>query len=1115
MSELEKLQLAIATLEAQRAVLGDDVVEAALGPMREKLVELEAQSAPEPQRKQVTVLFMDIVDSTRISQGLDPEEILEIMDGALKRMALPVEEHGGYVTRSAGDGFMAIFGIPVARENDARQAVRSGLGILEVARACADELKRERQIRGFNVRIGINTGLVATGGFSETEDTVLGGLTVNLGARLESAAPPGGLLISHYTYRHIRGIFDLEPLEPIVAKGFTEPVPVYLVTREKPRAFRTFSRGVDGVETPMVGRQDELERLQDIYEKALKDPKTHIITIVGDPGVGKSRLLSEFENWIELQPERVRFIKGRASQPLKDVPYGLLRDLLAFRFSLQDSDPVAVVRQKLETGLVEFFEDEPQMKAHFICSLVGYDFSDSSHLLGVQSDSKQLRERGLFYLTQFFNTLAQQSPTIIFLEDIHWADGPSLDAITQLVNHCHRLMVICLARPVMFERYPEWGQELDAVETSYTRLELHSLSQNASRLLVGEIIRKGSPIPISLRDLIVSTTEGNPFYIEELIRMLIEDGVILKDAQVGTWRVDPTRLPHLRVPSTLIAVLQARLDTLSPADRVTLQQAAMVGRVFWDVLLQVLQGANHPPAPELASLSRRELIFPHVESVFAHTNEYVFKHTMLRDVAYESVLKRARKTYHKQVASWLVEVTQASGRIEEYTAVIAKHFELAGEKSAAADWYLHAGECAKAQGTPKEARNFFDRALELLSPTDQERRWRGLLGRNEVSGILGDFNARLADDDALLALAKEMEDDSRLAEAYSRKGYYYEITGDDRSALQAYDDALVAAKRAGVQRLEALVVSLKVASQTRLGEMSAAAATAQEALTLAQELGDETILAMALTNVSIFYMARGDIATGVQLLDQQVTINHQLGNRTGEAFGLANLGYNYVLLGLYKLGRNSLKESLRLTEAIGYRRESAYNRLNLGLAYLRDGDSRAARLVLEQSIPELVAIGDTFGQAASQSYLALSLEQSGEVVDAEKHFKESYEIFSQIGVRGYTNDALAGLARCLLAQGQLEAAHQHAKRVWDDLEGHGAGGMEFPILAYRTCADIFDALGDSENAFKAVEVGYRELMNRANRISNLEWRNSFLENVPEHRSMIEMWKRFPDKQKII
>ena len=441
--QIERLKHTIAEMEAQRQTLGVELIDHALLPLKQKLEELiqaqQAQSEQSPgkaqqQRKLVTLLFMDVVGSTSIAQHMDPEDVSEVFDTALKQLAQPVALHGGHVTRFMGDGLLAVFGAPTAREEDAEQAVRSGLAILELAGHLSQELRQRWAIQDFQVRVGINTGMVLLGGETEANDTLMGA-SVNLASRLESAAPRGGLLISHDTYRHIRGVFDVEPWEPILAKGFDEPVKAYRVLRARPRAFRMYTRGVEGVETLMVGRETELKHLQDALRNAIEDNEGQIITLTGEAGVGKSRLLYEFQNWIELlPPPPVRFFEGRANSETLHLPGGLLRDLFNTRFQIQEDDRVEVVRQKICQGFQEVFGFSPdgEGRAHLLGQWLGYDFSNSPHLKGVQNDPEQMRNRGRIYLSDYFKGVCKQSPAVIFLEDIHWADDSSLDALNWL-----------------------------------------------------------------------------------------------------------------------------------------------------------------------------------------------------------------------------------------------------------------------------------------------------------------------------------------------------------------------------------------------------------------------------------------------------------------------------------------------------------------------------------------------------------------------------------------------------------------------------------------------------------------------------------------------------------
>jgi class 3 adenylate cyclase/tetratricopeptide (TPR) repeat protein len=720
--QITQLKQTIAEMEAQRPTLGDEVVDAALAPLRAKLDELAAllqaqlaqpPSEPALQRKLVSLLFMDIAGSTAIAQHMDPEDVRELFDIALKKLAVPVESHSGHVTRFMGDGFLAVFGAPTAREHDPEQAIRAGLEIISTARDLAPELKNEWHIADFQVRVGINTGLVALGGLTEAQDTLMGA-AVNLAARLESAAPPGGLLISHDTYRHVRGLFDVEFQEPIQAKGFDQPVPVYRVLHLKPRAFRTHTRGVEGVETPMIGRQNELTYLQDALLAAIEESEGQLITITGEAGMGKSRLLYEFQNWVEpLPPPPVRFFEGRGRQEAQGLPYDLLRGMFEFRYQIQDDDPAEVARQKMVDGLMAVFgsEQEGEMRAHLISQMLGFDFSLSPHLRGVLGDAEQLRNRGRSYLAEFFETLSSQALVLVFLEDIHWADDSSLDTFSWLGERLSRLpmLVVCAARPTLFERRPYWGEGLDY----HRRVDLEPLSRRESRQLVAEIFRLADHLPDELRDLVVEGAEGNPFYLEELVKMLVEDGVIVKGEQ--TWQVHPQRLAQVEVPPTLAGVLQARLDSLSLEERTVLQQASVVGRQFWDRVVAHIQaagGGSPQLVPEmLSTLRTKEMIYRREGSTFSGSREFSFKHDILREVTYESVLKRLRRSYHSLVADWLIN--QDHLHSGEHNGLIAGHLLQANRNEQAGEFFLQAGQAALDTYANVEAESHFRKALGL------------------------------------------------------------------------------------------------------------------------------------------------------------------------------------------------------------------------------------------------------------------------------------------------------------------------------------------------------------------------------------------------------------------
>jgi predicted ATPase/class 3 adenylate cyclase len=739
--QIEGLKHTIAEMETQRGFLGDEVVDIALAPFQRKLDELmvmlqtreaHLHETYQQQRKLVTLLFMDIVGSTSIAQHMDPEDVSEVFDVTLKKLAQPVEDHDGRVTRFMGDGFLAVFGAPTAREDDPERSVRAGLAIIELAGEISAELEQKWQIHDFQIRVGVNTGVVMLGGETEAEYTLMGS-AVNLAARVESAAPAGVLLVSHETYRHIRGVFDVEPWEPLQVKGFDEPVRVYRILRARPRAFRVFTRGVEGVETQMVGREAELKYLQDALLSAIEEGEGQVVTITGEAGMGKSRLLYEFQDWIELlPPPSVRFFQARANPEAMRIPCGLLRDLFAFRFQIQDDDGGEVVREKITSGFGEVFISHPdgEMRAHLLGQWLGFDFSSSPYLKIVLGDPEQLHNRGLMYIGEYFKSISSQQPVVIFLEDIHWADDSSLDVLNWLGERIHhqQLVIVCTARPMLLERRPYWGEGL----ADHHCLGLEPLSKAKSSQLVLEILKFVEKVPPELRELVVNGAEGNPFYIEELIKMFIENGIIIKGE--GFWQVHLDSLVEPEVPPTLTVVLQARLDSLPGKERTVLQQASVVGRKFWDSTVAYIQAAEAGKVntiPEaLTALRNRELIYRQEESAFTDAQEYIFKHDILREVTYESVLKRLRRIYHGMVADWLI--AHAEERAGEYSGLIAGHLLQAGHKEQAGNYFLRAGELALQSYANAEAEAYFRKALELL--VDQPHRAACLAGLGEALG---------------------------------------------------------------------------------------------------------------------------------------------------------------------------------------------------------------------------------------------------------------------------------------------------------------------------------------------------------------------------------------------
>ncbi len=1102
--------MAIAAQEGLRGTLDDAILDATIAALQKQLAELDSQPVIEQHRKQVTILFMDVVDSTRLMQELDPEENLAIMDSALQDLAAPVKARGGKVTRFMGDGFLAVFGLPKARENDPEMGVRAGLGILETASVIAQDLEKRHQLESFQVRIGVNTGLVVAGGVTEAEGTLMGA-AVNLAARLESAAPPGGLLISQHTYAHVRGIFDMLPGESISVKGFSEPVQVYLVKRAKPHAFRFKARGVEGVETLMVGRGVELKALHDSWEAVVHNKKSQFITVVGEAGVGKSRLLDEFENWLEVQPALL-LLKGRATLDTLDIPYALLRDLFVSHFEILDDDPVPVVKNKIVDRFKEALGEEKEygMRAHFVGQLLGYDFRDSPYLKGVLESPQQIRDRALVYLVDFIKAYAMSAPVAIFLDDMHWADDSSLDILDRISEELstHQVLFVALTRPSLFERKPSWGSGY-----YQQRLALQPLSRLESEHLLKQVLQKVQEIPDQLFDLIIRNAEGNPFYLEELVKMLVEDNVIVKSEPA--WRVQSDRLLKLHIPPTMTGVIQARLDRLPVYERTVLQQASVVGKVFWDAVVSYInreiQLGGVPVKPEsddiieyLNNLQTREMIFQRHISVFSDAGEYLFKHAILQEVTYESVLKRTRRLYHAMVADWLI--LQSGDRVGEVTGLIAGHLEKAGKNIEALEYMCQAAEMAASNYAIDEAADFYSRALALAPEDNLEKRYTLLMGQEMVYRMQGNRDGQREILETLGTIVDTLDDERKRAELLIQKAWLGFWTSEFPEGLAAAQRAVALSETIGDQGLSRQAYYVWAWMLHQLGDTELALTQARVALSMARQAGDRRAEGNTHNIIGLNNIAQGDFFAALGHLEEFLTIAREIGDLEREITALNNLGVTLTRLGDFSAAFDNFQQILTIAQETGNRSAEGTALTNLGWVSSAQEEWDLARTYSESGVAKKREQEQLEAMAEGLLWLGhawLGLNQPGKAVSA---YRESLSVRQKLNQPHLAMGVKAGLARAATAQGDLAEAVDHVDGILSYLADGGSLQSTWePLRIYLTCYQVLQS-ADDPRAEIILETAFNLLQDQASRITDQTYRSLFLDNISWHREIIIAWE---------
>ncbi len=1119
-SPRQQIDQAILGLESQRGVLGDAVVDTTIALLQAQRAALDTPGAPAPLvplpeqvLRHVTVLFMDVVGSTTLARQLDPEDIHAVMDGALASCTQIVQSHQGRVLQYAGDSLLAVFGAEATQEDDAERAVRAGLALLEEGRRQGDLVQQQHGHSGFDVRVGLHTGSVLLGGGVDGESSIRG-IAVNIAARMEQAAPPGALRISEATHAHVRGLFEVQRQPPIEVKGVAAPIDTYLVTGVRPRAFRQTTRGIEGVPTRMVGRDAELARLQDALQGCCAaGGRLACLTVVAEAGVGKSRLLYEFLDGVLSRPERINVFQGRAQPGTLRQAYGLLRDVLAWRLQIGDHDTLAQARQKIEDGLVPLLAasegpEQAQSHAHLLGHLVGVDFADSPHVRGLLGDPRQMRHRAFHAAALVLRCVVRHSgqAVLLVLEDLHWADEGSLDFIGHLLQEAQDLplLVLGLTRPTLFERRPDWpGAAGPAVAQ---RIDLQPLGAGASRQLADELLQRLRDVPAALRDLVTGTAEGNPYFMEELVRMLVTEGAI--GTAGDEWTLHSQRLGALEVPQTLTGVLQARLDAVPAAERLALQQASVIGFVFWDQALAAIDPASLHNLPGVAE---RSLVVPHAGNELEGTREYAFHHQLLHQVAYDTVLKRLRREYHAKAGAWLAGLSSA--RANDFLGAAAEHFEKAGMHDRACEFHTRAAEHARSRYAHDIALEHVGRALALLgepradeAPDPARLRWRLLDAREATLGLQARRDAQRQDMATLDQLAGWLDDGVLRFEANWKHIELALRTADYREMAQR--------ARRGIE-LAGTDANLRLRAQQRLsialgelGDIPAAIALARQALPEARALGHRRVETLLLNALSVMLARQGDLLGALALEQDKLVLDREVGSLLNVAVNLGNLALSWVTLGEFEKGRAYLQESLQLARVVGDKGGQLNQLLSLAHLDLREQQPVQALEHAQTALAIAQALQSPEAHARALCACGHALFSAGRSAEAASAFRQAHDV-AVAGQSVYQLDAAAGTARVAHGDGDRARALAAVDEVLQILaEGGEMDGSDNPVLLQLVCHDVLLQAADPRAA-ELLERAQGRLTAVAADISDAALREGFLEGIPEHREILRRWRSGP------
>jgi class 3 adenylate cyclase/tetratricopeptide (TPR) repeat protein len=790
-----------------------------------------ASAAVHEERKVVSVLFCDLVGFTAASEQQDPEDVRARIRPYHARLRSEIDSYGGTVEKFVGDAVMAVFGAPVAHEDDAERAVRSGLAILEAIA----ELNEGDPDLELQVRVGINTGeaVVALGARPEQGEGIVTGDVVNTAARIQSAAPVGGVAVGEQTHRATGRVFEYEPLEPVVVKGKAEPLSLWRARAARSRFGTDITRRYT---TPLVGRELEKPLLIGTFERAAQQRSVQLVTVVGEPGVGKSRLVAELFAYLVTKPELTRWRQGRCLPYGEGITFWALGEIVKAEAGILESDSAEVAAAKLQ-AVVSPEEQERQWLLQRLGPLVGVEAASSAE-----------RQELFTAWRRYLEGLAAARQSVLVFEDLHWADEALLAFLEHLAEWSEGvpLLLLCTARPELYERHPSWAS---GQRNSHT-INLPPLSDGETAELVSHLIST-SVLSAELEQRVLERAGGNPLYAEEFVRLLADRGLGAGEAEL---------------PESLQALIAARLDTLSPERKSLLQDAAVLGKVFWVGALAEI-GGRDPDELELAlhELARKELVRPARVSSMEGESEYSFWHLLVRDVAYGQIPRAERARRHRAAATWIER--QGGERVEDLAEVLAHH-------------YLQALELAQAAGDVEQTE-------ELARPS---RRFLTLAGERALGLDTAQAEARLA-----RALELCPADDPERPELLLRWADAAFQAGRSREAAAALDEALELFRAGGETEGEARALILLARVTHRLGE-GPQVALAGEAVDLLEQEPPSPALIAAQTHLAQAHFLAGSYGEAIASADRTVTLAKRLGLPV-PPFALAARGNSRAYLG--------------------------------------------------------------------------------------------------------------------------------------------------------------------------------------------------------------------------
>jgi class 3 adenylate cyclase/predicted ATPase len=990
---------------------------------------LQDQEQLRGERREVTVLFVDAVNFTQLSVSLDAESVFNLINDLLSRLVACIHRYGGIVDKFTGDGLMAVFGAPIAHENDAELALRSALDMQSAAKDFAPTARAQLGAP-LEIRIGINSGLAVAGilGTEEQAAYTVIGESVNLAARLESSAKPGRIVVSANVHTRTHAFFDFSPKREISVKGVDHPITVYETVGL--RTVAESPRGLPGTSEVYLGRDQERDILHRHADRLRKEQLGHLILIEGEAGMGKTRLVSECIK--DLDDSSLTIWRGRGlPYDTQGTGYGIFRSL--FQSAIDD----------LETGK-DFLQDLAPSLRPFINRLMGRPLeSDESQTISYL-DPERINQLTTVAIREAILNTAHENPLFVILDDFHWADDLSRDLLQVLLPLVSDVpLILC----VMTRPNPDFTLDTTGIDPEVRqRIELEPLSQKESRVLLSALVDIEAVTEATIQ-AILKQAEGNPFYIEEFVRMLVEKEIL--QLQDGQWRLVSTiEVEDLEIPTSLRGLMLARVDRLPEDLRYVLRDAAIIGPEFDAGLLQTVTQQLRDVeniTPMLDRLSSLGLLTPRPR---AGETPYAFRHILTQETIYQSILRNQRRELHQIVAQSIE--SRHKNNLEPFAEMLAFHYDRARVREKALRFNMMAGIQAQQRFANHEALQCFNRALQLsqqVGDTERER-WQAAIALGDIEQHIGENEEAIACYEAALEEGQEASDEQR-AEVYLRIARAWNKLGNFEQAEWSLRTSLETLERVHNPSLD---IQAEVYSELgwltfRSGDLPQAQERLEQAVALVDESQYYPILASTLNRLGAVYYSQGDWEKATSAVQRSLELRQRMGDILGVARSSNNLGILRRDSGDWAGALEDCKRSLEIMQQIGDIEGTAIAHTNIANVYIDLGNWDQAESNLLRSYEIAQEIANPYEKAQANMNLGRIYLLQERWDQAQQFLDRAIALFNQVGTRGNPNvaDACGLQARLYLEQGELQCALTWAKRNYEQLQtGSGQETGESP-----------------------------------------------------------------------